>query len=56
MIPMLVYGTYLSVLRIRSRIRISRIRMFLGILDLDPVVRGTDPDPSIIICCNLEGH
>ncbi len=28
----------------RSVLRI-RIRMFLGLLDLDPVVRGTDPDP-----------
>jgi hypothetical protein len=25
-----------------------RIRMFLGLLDPDPVVRGTDPDPSIL--------
>jgi hypothetical protein len=23
-------------------------RMFLGLLDPDPLVRGTDPDPSII--------
>jgi hypothetical protein len=39
---------YLSVLRIRIR----RIRMFLGLLDPDPLVRGVDPDPnlSIIIC------
>ncbi len=29
------------------RIRIRRIHMFLGLLDLDPLVRGTDPDPSI---------
>jgi hypothetical protein len=31
------------------RIRIRRIRMFLGLLDLDPdpLVRGMDPDPSI---------
>ncbi len=25
-----------------------RIRMFLGLLDPDPLVRGTDSDPSII--------
>ncbi len=30
------------------RIWIRRIRMFLGHLDPDPLVRGTDPDPSII--------
>jgi hypothetical protein len=24
----------------------SRIRMFLGLLDPDPLVRGTDPDPD----------
>ncbi len=36
----------LAVLGIRIRIR--RIRMFLGLpaLDLDPLVRGTDPDPA----------
>jgi hypothetical protein len=32
---------------------VLRIRMFLGLLDLDPdsdlLVRGTDPDPSIIM-------
>ncbi len=29
---------------------VLRIRMFLGLMDpdLDPLVRGTDPDPSII--------
>jgi hypothetical protein len=39
-----------SVLRIRIRIRIRRIPMFLGLLDPDPdpLVRGMDPDPSII--------
>jgi hypothetical protein len=38
----------MSVLWIRIRIR--RIRMFLGLQDpgSDPLVRGTDPDPSII--------
>ncbi len=32
------------------QIQICRIRMFLDLLDLDPdpLVRGTDPDPSII--------
>ncbi len=25
-----------------------RSRMFLGLLDPDPLVRGMDPDPSII--------
>jgi hypothetical protein len=32
------------------RIRIRRIRLFLGLLDPDPLVRGTAPDldPSII--------
>ncbi len=29
------------------RIRIRRIRMFVGLLDPDPLVRGMDPDPSI---------
>jgi hypothetical protein len=31
------------------RIRIRRIRMFLGLLDPDPdsLVRGTDPDPAV---------
>jgi hypothetical protein len=28
------------------RIRIRRIRMFLGLLDPDPLVRGTDPAPD----------
>jgi hypothetical protein len=31
------------------RIRIRRIRMFLGFLDSDPIVRGTDPDPNLSI-------
>ncbi len=25
-----------------------RIHVFLGLLDLDPLVRGMDPDPSLI--------
>jgi hypothetical protein len=31
-----------------DRIRIRRIHMFLGLLDLDPdpLVRGMDPDPT----------
>jgi hypothetical protein len=29
------------------RIRIHRIRMFLGFLNLDPLVRDPDPDPSL---------
>jgi hypothetical protein len=32
-----------AVLRIQIRIR---IRMFLGLLDLDPLVRGMDLDPD----------
>jgi hypothetical protein len=33
------------------RIRIHRIHMFLGLPDpdQDPLVRGVDPDPSIIL-------
>ena len=40
---------FIAVLRIR--IRIHRIHMFLGLLDPDPdpLVRGMDPDPSIIM-------
>jgi len=30
------------------RIRIRRIRKFLGLLDPDPLVKGTDPDSSVI--------
>jgi hypothetical protein len=32
-----------------NRIWIRQIRMFLGLLDPDPLVRGMDPDPSIIM-------
>ncbi len=43
----------IAVLRIRIRIRIwiHRIHIFLGLLDPDPdpLVRGMDPDPSIIM-------
>ncbi len=35
-----------AVLRIKIRIRIRRIRMFLGLLDPDLLVRGMDPDPD----------
>jgi hypothetical protein len=55
-----------AVLRIRGRIR---IRMFMGLQDPDPLVRGTDPHPSIVMqkivrktlileifCKRLEGH
>ncbi len=37
---------YLSVLRIR----VHRVRMFMGLLDPDPLVRGmdSDPNPSIV--------
>jgi hypothetical protein len=34
--------TYFSLLWIRIR----RIRMFLGLLDPDPLVRDPDPDPA----------
>ncbi len=36
------------VFRIRIRIRI-RIHVFFGLPDPDPLVRGMDPDPSIIM-------
>jgi hypothetical protein len=35
-----------AVLWIRIRSRIRRIRTFLDLLDTDPLVRGTDPDPA----------
>jgi hypothetical protein len=31
---------------LRIRIRIRRIRLFSGLLDPDPLVRGMDPDPD----------
>jgi hypothetical protein len=34
------------VFRIRNRIQIRRIRMFLGLPDPDPLVIGTDPHPD----------
>ena len=33
-------------IRIRIRIQIPRIHVFLGLLDPDPLVRGIDPDPD----------
>ncbi len=43
---------YVSVLKpllgIQIRIRNRRIHIFLGLPDSDPLVRDTDPDPSII--------
>jgi hypothetical protein len=36
----------ITVLRIRIRIQIHRIHMFLGLLDPAPLVRGMDPDPD----------
>jgi hypothetical protein len=43
------YLVLLSALRIRIRIRIHRIHLFLGLLDSDPdlLVIGMDPYPSI---------
>jgi hypothetical protein len=38
----------IPVLRILSWIRIRRIHMVLGLMDPDPLVRSTDPDPSIV--------
>ncbi len=42
---------YSTVLRIWIRILIRRIRMFLGLKDPDPLVRGTgmDPDPEPLV-------
>ncbi len=46
----LIFDYFKAVLRIRIRIRI-RIHMFLCLPDPDPdpIVRGMDPDPSIIM-------
>ncbi len=43
---MLKSGFKKPVFRILIRIRINRIHMFLGLPDLDPLVRGMDPDPD----------
>ncbi len=32
-----------------------RIRIFLGLQDPDPLVRGTDPDPSLLLIKVLSG-
>jgi hypothetical protein len=32
---------------IGNQIRIRRIRMFLGLPDPDPLVRGTEPNPAL---------
>ncbi len=37
------------VLRIRIRIQIHQIHMFLGLLDPDLLVRAMDPDPDTSI-------
>ncbi len=42
-----MFGDFFSVLRIRIRIRVHRIYMFLGLLDPDPSVRGMDPEPNL---------
>ncbi len=42
------FTVFHPVFLIRIRIRIRRIRMFLGLLDPDPLVRVTDPDHCII--------
>jgi len=52
--PLLHFWFVLTpVFRIRIRIRIHQIHMFLGLLDPDPSVRGMDlaldPDPSVIM-------
>jgi hypothetical protein len=36
-----------AVLRIRIRIQIPRIHVFLALLDPDPLVRGMDLDPDL---------
>jgi hypothetical protein len=45
-----------AVLRIRIRIRIHRIHMFLGLLDPDPLVRGMDPDPDPALDPDLDPY
>ncbi len=50
-IPDTIFACILQYLLLQSVLRI-RIRMFLGLSEPDPLVRGTDPapdpDPSII--------
>ncbi len=38
------------------RIRIHQIHMFLGLPDPDPLVRGGDPDPSIILVSSSKNN
>ncbi len=38
---------FFAVFRIRIRIRIHRIHVFLGFPDPDQLVRGMDPDPAL---------
>jgi hypothetical protein len=35
-------------MNLKYALLLIRIRTFLGLLDPNPLVRGTDPDPSII--------
>jgi hypothetical protein len=44
--PFLFLTGLQAVLRIRTRVRIHRIHVFLGLVDPDPLVRGMDPDPD----------
>ena len=50
-------GSEKSVLWIRIRIRIHRRYVFLGLPELDPLVRGMDPDPEdkllLLLFCNF---
>ncbi len=41
--------TFTNAAKVKSvlGIRVRRIRMFLGLPDADPLVRGTDPDPAL---------
>jgi hypothetical protein len=43
----LIYCSLHPLFRIRIRIWIHRIHMFLGLPDPDPLVRGMDPDPAL---------
>jgi hypothetical protein len=46
---MYIIGGVVLTAVLRIRIRIHRIHMFLGLLDLDsdPLIRGMDPDPAL---------
>jgi hypothetical protein len=41
---------------VKTVLRMIRIRKFLGLLDPDPLVRGTDPDPSIVNFLSLRNY